>query len=59
VSTQAWNLRRVDSSNEFFVESSVLPGPGQTQMGAGYILRTPINSTSDGSSIAEVNAVCS
>lgn len=55
---QFWNLERVDATNTFNIESFLLPAPGGSQSGLGYVLQTPLNSTSDGSSIGAVNFRC-
>jgi hypothetical protein len=58
LSSQFWNLARVGTSNTFTIDRNLLPGPGASQSGIGYVLRTPLNSTSDGSSIGSVTFAC-
>lgn len=54
---QFWNLVRVNS-NTFDVAPMVLPGPGSSTSSIGYVLTTPVNSSSSGSSISSVVFSC-
>jgi hypothetical protein len=48
----------VGSTNTFTIPSFLLPAPGASGDGLGYVLRTPLNSTSPASSIGSVVFAC-
>jgi hypothetical protein len=56
--TQFWNLQRVGNTNTFNIPSFLLPAVGATEDGLGYVLRTPLNSTSAASSLGAVTFAC-